>query len=174
MLDGFSIRYGTGTYFEAYPGRWSYCGGGFFCIDSSPTIANCMITDNGASWGGGIWCLDSSPMVTNCMIKRKTALPGEGGSIAVATAPTRQSRTARFQRTVHTIAVAGSIAKATAPTRRSRTARFRRTTLKVQVVESTATGQIRRSRIARSRITELITSVAGSFVGSHHHESRTA
>jgi hypothetical protein len=49
-------------------------GGGIFCEDSSPTITNCLITDNsahraGEGFGGNICCKgDCSPMIANCTI----------------------------------------------------------------------------------------------------------
>ena len=73
-LDGFTIRNGTGTYFELDPGSWNYVGGGIFCLNSSPTITNCTISGNRASYAcGGISCDSSSPTITNCTISGNTA-----------------------------------------------------------------------------------------------------
>ena len=40
-------------------------GGGFYCQNSHPTIADCIITDN---WGGGLYCRDSDPTIERCVI----------------------------------------------------------------------------------------------------------
>jgi trimeric autotransporter adhesin len=56
-IDGFTIRNG-----EAYAGN----GGGVYCYQSSPTIRNNTIRDNGAGdYGGGIYCYQSSATITN-------------------------------------------------------------------------------------------------------------
>ena len=73
-LDGFTIRNGAGTYFELDPGSWNYVGGGIFCLNSSPTITNCTISGNRATYAcGGISCDSSSPTITNCTISGNTA-----------------------------------------------------------------------------------------------------
>ena len=45
-------------------------GGGIKCVQSNPTIATCIITDNTADgWaglGGGIYCEEASPTILNC------------------------------------------------------------------------------------------------------------
>ena len=69
-IEGFTIRNGDAIE-----------GGGIYCEDSSPTIANCAITDNRASashGGGGIYCKYSSPSITNCTISENRAT-GVGG-----------------------------------------------------------------------------------------------
>ena len=50
-------------------------GGGIFFSLSSPTIANCIISDNtaksrysGSSHGGEIYCVSSSPTITNSIL----------------------------------------------------------------------------------------------------------
>ena len=80
IIDGFKIRFGIGTY-KFSCGMYEECGpyyygGGVFCDGgSSPTISNCIITYNDASYqngqkrlgkGGGIY---GSPVITNCLIK---------------------------------------------------------------------------------------------------------
>ncbi len=43
--------------------------GGIFCHEASPTINNCIISDNfAAAGGGGIWLYDSSLNINNCTI----------------------------------------------------------------------------------------------------------
>ncbi len=68
MLDGFTITRGNISR-----------GGGIYCINSSPTITNNIITGNSAS-GGGIYCDNSSPTITNNMIKQNVN-SGQGGGI---------------------------------------------------------------------------------------------
>ena len=59
ILEGLTIRNGYASGF----------GGGIYCDDSSPAIANCTVTDNKAGHGGGIGCADnSSPTIVNCTI----------------------------------------------------------------------------------------------------------
>ena len=64
-----------------------YVGGAIFCTGSSPTITNCIITDNSAidpdeeGWGdgGGITCYDgASPLIANCIISNNEAHYGGG------------------------------------------------------------------------------------------------
>ena len=71
-LDGFSIRngqWGTGG------------GGGVRCVDSSPSISNCLIWSCGApglGYGGGIELVNSSAAVTGCVIWSCAAQFGGG------------------------------------------------------------------------------------------------
>ncbi len=54
-------------------------GGGIYCEGSPPaTISNCMIIRNTTSYGGGILNISSSPTITNCTISNNTANPGRG------------------------------------------------------------------------------------------------
>lgn len=59
-------------------GNVSKMGGGIFCVSSSPTITNCVITHNTARWarggnGGGIACVDASPKIYNTTIQYNEA-----------------------------------------------------------------------------------------------------
>ncbi|MYF99283.1 hypothetical protein F4212_09145 [Candidatus Poribacteria bacterium] len=54
VLEGFTIKNGNNT-----------DGGGIFCDVSSPTIKNCIITDNS---GGGIFCIVSEANIIDCQI----------------------------------------------------------------------------------------------------------
>jgi len=66
IIDGFTIQNGSGTIISSY----SY-GGGLYCSSSSPTIANCTITENSSErYGGGIYCDESSPKIMDCTISR--------------------------------------------------------------------------------------------------------
>jgi len=66
ILAGVTLQNGKANY-----------GGGIYCNGSSPTITNCIITQNSAlgssdTDGGGIYCKASSPIITNCIIKNNT------------------------------------------------------------------------------------------------------
>ncbi len=62
ILQGFTIGWGSATY-----------GGGISCENSSPTILDCVITNNtAADYGGGIDCYYSSPTIKNCTITNNT------------------------------------------------------------------------------------------------------
>ncbi|GAB3758967.1 hypothetical protein GCM10028817_32840 [Spirosoma pomorum] len=57
-------------------------GGGIYNLNSNPSFANCVITNNTASgFGGGIYNSNSSPSFTNCTIANNTANSGNGGGI---------------------------------------------------------------------------------------------
>ena len=71
-LMGFTIRNGQQFY-----------GGAVYCVNSSPTIANCVFEDNVASQSGGAMLIvsNSSPTVTNCRFEGNHAMDvsGSGG-----------------------------------------------------------------------------------------------
>lgn len=55
-------------------------GGGIACENSSPAIANCVVTSNTANYGGGIYCNSySSPIITNCIITGNIVVYGGAG-----------------------------------------------------------------------------------------------
>jgi parallel beta-helix repeat protein len=73
VLEGFTLQNGLDD-----------DGSGIFCKSySSPTITNCIITNNRAyNEGGGIFCRNySSPTITNCTITNNRAEDGRGGGI---------------------------------------------------------------------------------------------
>jgi len=74
VLSGLTIINGGGV----------YDGGAIRCFNfSSPTIKNCVITNNSANGrGGAIYCDHSSPRVIDCIITGNTATTGYGGAIA--------------------------------------------------------------------------------------------
>ncbi|MHC4946413.1 MAG: right-handed parallel beta-helix repeat-containing protein, partial [Planctomycetota bacterium] len=81
VIEGFTLCNGTGTYYKNPAGGWGNHGGGIFCLFSSPTIKNNIITNNSAE-GGGIYCSGfSSPIIDGNTI---IGNPGEyhGGGIA--------------------------------------------------------------------------------------------
>lgn len=70
VVSGFTIRYGVGS------------GGGIYCNGSSPTITQCVITDNsGEGPGGGLYCENASPRISNCIIRRNSVIGYYGGGI---------------------------------------------------------------------------------------------
>ncbi|WP_158643887.1 right-handed parallel beta-helix repeat-containing protein [Pseudobacter ginsenosidimutans] len=78
LLDGFTI---TNGYVAG-----SNHGGGISNIGASPTISNCIITQNAAgSEGGGLYNFGSSPVVTNCTFLSNISGKdnnGQGGAVA--------------------------------------------------------------------------------------------
>ena len=93
VLDGFTVRNGTGTHWEVYIDYWYHSGGGIFCANSSsPMIINCTISDNICTIGGGVAFTDSSSAtITNCTIVNNSAgtSNGIGGGICcVYSSPT--------------------------------------------------------------------------------------
>jgi parallel beta-helix repeat protein len=66
IVDGFTVINGS------VPS--STLGGGFYCYNSSPTIANCTISYSVAGKGGGIGCQwFASPTIINCTIENNSA-----------------------------------------------------------------------------------------------------
>ena len=52
---------------------------GIYCYEASPTISNCLITDNNStSYGGGMYDCNSSPVVTKCVFSKNEAAYGGG------------------------------------------------------------------------------------------------
>ena len=84
VLDGFTIRNGYSGY---------YNGGGIYCENSSPTITNCIVTNNKAdSNGGGIYCTSSSPTISHCAISDNSVqssifLASGGGIYCISSSP---------------------------------------------------------------------------------------
>lgn len=82
-IAGFTITHGR----AAYNGiGYSNHGAGIYCWFSSPTISNCIITENSADdAGGGIGAFVASPTITTCRIVANTAgvgiISGGGANI---------------------------------------------------------------------------------------------
>jgi len=73
VLDGLTITNGHG-YLEG--------GGGIYCTNSSPKIANCVITHNiSLDIGGGIFCWDSNAEITGCTIRENRSGAMGGGIV---------------------------------------------------------------------------------------------
>ncbi|MDC1020815.1 right-handed parallel beta-helix repeat-containing protein, partial [bacterium] len=78
IIRGFTVRNGHANYINS---SMIGFGGGIFCKNSSsPTIGECVITNNNAeNDGGGMACVDSSsPIITNCEFNSNTAIYGGG------------------------------------------------------------------------------------------------
>lgn len=58
-------------------------GGGVLCYNSSPTILNCIISNNTAYNGAGIYASNSSPTILNSIVQNNIADGGGGISIDV-------------------------------------------------------------------------------------------
>ncbi len=73
IIKGFTIGWGSADY-----------GGGIGCYRASPTITDCIITNNFANfYGAGIDCVESSPTIKNCTISgnRTASNTGIGGGV---------------------------------------------------------------------------------------------
>lgn len=75
ILRGFNISWGDAE-----------VGGGIRCDGASPTITDCIITNNFAKYyGAGIDCYNASPTITNCTIteNRTSGSTGIGGGVNI-------------------------------------------------------------------------------------------
>lgn len=86
VLDGFTVSAGQGCLWKPTPSYSYQAGGGIFCIDSSPTITRCIISENNAvtrqdtqGVGGGVVLARSSAVMTHCMIHQNRATHFGGG-----------------------------------------------------------------------------------------------
>ena len=71
LVRGFTITNGR---------TWVLDGGGIRCENSSPTIMNCIISENrGEYGGGGICCQEASPIIAKCIISANDGGLGAGG-----------------------------------------------------------------------------------------------
>lgn len=75
IVEGLTIRNGDLT----------DSGGGIYCNGSSPTIRDCVITDNQAPYrGGGVCCFSGSPAFSRCVISNNLVTGGSynfGGAL---------------------------------------------------------------------------------------------
>ena len=77
ILCGFKVTNGYAT--TSIPG--SKYGGGILCENGSPTIKNCIISNNSSYSGAGIYCRNSNPTIINCRFKYNSAVNGSGGGL---------------------------------------------------------------------------------------------
>ena len=78
ILVGFTITNGCG-FTE---------GGAVYCSGSSPSIRNCIITENSANYGGGICSNeDADVTIANCIVSGNTAIENGGGFYTYASSP---------------------------------------------------------------------------------------
>jgi len=76
-LDGFTIRNGSAS-----------GGGGVYCSQASPTLANDMVVGNvSTSTGGGIYCSNSSPWIVGSTVAGNTAATLGGGIYCANSSP---------------------------------------------------------------------------------------
>lgn len=74
VLEGVTIKNGSSS------PPIGFQGGGIYCSNSSPTINNCILYENGASsYGGGMACDNSSPLLTDCVFSNNSGYSGGGG-----------------------------------------------------------------------------------------------
>ncbi len=85
VLDGFTIRNGIHE-----------LGGGIYCNNASPTIKNCVITENRSvapdlegRGGGGIYCFNSDVVIIACKIIDNSANSDYGGGVLLTGSPTQ-------------------------------------------------------------------------------------
>jgi len=97
LVCGFTIKGGhiSGTTIPSSTSGWSKSpshpiGGGIYCEFSSPTIADCIITDCRAEIGGAIGGVGTDAVITNCVISECAAggfgaatTGGRGGAIGL-------------------------------------------------------------------------------------------
>lgn len=72
VVHGFTVCNGNSTNLSDSDG------GAILCRNSSPTITDCVISNNSASIGGGISCWNSNPLIHGCLIHRNLASSGGG------------------------------------------------------------------------------------------------
>jgi len=76
-LDGFTVTGGNAAPNDS-SSRCPECGGGIINIDSSPRLANLIVSGNTARAGGGILNINSNPTLTNITIRGNVAIDGGG------------------------------------------------------------------------------------------------
>jgi len=60
-------------------GMYGYEGGGVKCVQSSPVLRDCVLTDNAASYGAGAFIAQGSPIFDACTFSSNTASSSGGG-----------------------------------------------------------------------------------------------
>lgn len=92
VLDGFTVSNGNGVFTDIFGCNCDgyQLGGGIHIANASPTVRNCVITQNGCftyfSRGGGIYVAGGSALVEACVVRDNYAngAYGSGGGIHVA------------------------------------------------------------------------------------------
>jgi predicted outer membrane repeat protein len=79
-LDGFTLTRGTGTKYTTPVGQKFIAGGGIFCQEASPSIANIIFTLNAAEEGGGMMTFNSSPLIKDCIFHKNRTSDFSGGA----------------------------------------------------------------------------------------------
>ncbi len=79
-LDGFTITGGNadGGYHGVLRLGW---GGGMYVADGSPTVSNCVFSDNTADYGGGLAVGDGGPSFDHCLITKNNATVAGGAHL---------------------------------------------------------------------------------------------
>ena len=84
LIEGFKIINGNGRYADASMGV-GYYGGGIYIKDSSPTIRNCIISNNNSENGGGIYANNSQSLFDKLQISQnnqnQSDVPFGGGGM---------------------------------------------------------------------------------------------
>jgi hypothetical protein len=77
---GFQNQEGAGAVLEGVTVNGAYPLSGIRCVNSSPTIRNCVVSNNTAEfYGGGAYCSNASPTFTNCIFTgNDTGISGWG------------------------------------------------------------------------------------------------
>ena len=103
-LRGFTVTNGRGTGLLFGVNDWEYYGGGVYCENSSPTLANNIITGNTAlsvmngavsrlGEGGGVYCKGASPTLIGNTISDNSTNGSGGGVYCLSSAPTLTKNT---------------------------------------------------------------------------------
>ncbi len=79
VLDGFSVSGGFGGEPGSPDPKLTVDGGGMYNINGSPTVGNCVFSDNAAKNGGGMYNHGSDPEVTECTFSSNDASLYGGG-----------------------------------------------------------------------------------------------
>ena len=84
LIEGFKIINGNGRYTVASMGI-GYYGGGIYIKDSSPTIRNCIISNNNSEHGGGIYANNSQSLFDKLQVSQnnqnQSDVPFGGGGM---------------------------------------------------------------------------------------------
>ena len=99
VIKGFLITGGAQSY-----------GGGMYCLNSNPTIANCTFKGNSAEdGGGGMYCDQCSPTLTSCTFEENSAVTAGGGMYCSDGSPTLNNCTFKGNRVENAIIPGGHV-----------------------------------------------------------------